>query len=54
MTHGAESNALRTMDTALGPETRENGDDDEDSVSEELKRLDEDFQKNIVRAQKVF
>jgi len=54
VTHGVESNALRAIDTVFGLERKENGNDDEDSVSEELKRLDEDFQKNIVRAQKVF
>jgi len=37
-----------------GLETNEEDDDDEGELKEEMRRLDEDFQKNMLRAQKVF
>ena len=52
--HPGEPNLLRGIDLSLVVVDNTSKDDEEDSVSEELRRLDEDFQKNFVRAQKVF
>lgn len=52
--HVTESSAIRALGSSIGAVTNVSEDDEEDSVSEELRRLDEDFQKNVIRAQKVF
>ena len=52
--HVAESSVIRAMESSSRPVKNASEDDEEDSVSEELRRLDEDFQKNFTRAQKVF
>lgn len=52
-----ENQAARMVGEGLEVSTNNDDDDlgeDEDIMSEELKRLDEDFQKNMLRAQKVF
>jgi WNK lysine deficient protein kinase len=54
ITHDDEKSGTKIIDlTSVFAKNKELHDDD-DSLTEELRRLDEDFQKNIVRAQKVF
>ena len=49
-----EINAIRAIEASFEARRNESEDNDEDSVSEKLRRLDEDYEKNYVRTQKVF
>jgi WNK lysine deficient protein kinase len=52
--HDDEKSGPKPIDITTVLAKNTNMHDDDDSLTEELRRLDEDFQKNIVRAQKVF